>query len=77
MLFYVIAFFTEAAMKPGDTVTVLDVHANKLLRKVIAVEEGFVFVSRPEELDRARIEHREPLCIGFPLSDVISNKSNK
>lgn len=72
-----LASLSEVTMKPGDTVTVLDVHDNKLFRSVLAVEDGFVYVSRPEEVERARLEGREPNCIGFPLSDVISRNTNK
>ena len=72
MPFNVLAFLAEVAMKTGDTVTVLDVHENKLRRTVVAVEDGFVFVSRPEEVKNAHSENREPMCIGFPLSDVVS-----
>jgi hypothetical protein len=64
-------------MKTGDAVVVLDVHDNKLLREVVAVEEGYVYVARPEEIRKARAERRDPPCIGFPLSDVISTQIHK
>ncbi len=73
----VIVYPAEGDMKTGDVVTVLDVHDTKLLREVVAVGEGYIYVSRPEEVERARSEGREPSCIGFRLSDVIANKIHK
>lgn len=64
-------------MQSGETVTVTDVHDNKLDRVVLAVEDGFVYVSRREEIAQARVEGREPNCIGFPLSAVVRKKSHK
>jgi hypothetical protein len=64
-------------MKTGDAVVVLDVHDNKIVREVVAVEEGYVYVARPEEVQKARADRREPNCIGFPLSDVISTQIHK
>jgi hypothetical protein len=64
-------------MRPGDSVTVLDVRDNKLVRTVVAVEDGIVYVSRREEVERAREERREPTCIGFRLSDVVSRTNHK
>lgn len=58
-------------MKAGDSVIVLDVNDNKLVREVVAVEDGYVYVARPEEVLTARQEGREPSCIGFRQSDVI------
>jgi hypothetical protein len=64
-------------MRPGDTVTVLDINDNKLVRTVVAVENEMVYVSRREEVERARAERREPVCIGFRLSDVVRHKSRE
>ena len=64
-------------MYPGQRVTVLDVHDNKLDRVVLAVEDGFVYVSRTEEIERAQAEGREPNCIGFPLSAVVAKKNHR
>jgi len=64
-------------MRVGETITVMDVHENKIVRQVVAVEEGYVYVSRPEEIENSRNEGREPNCIGFPLSDVVCSKSQK
>lgn len=64
-------------MQPGQRVTVTDVHDNRLLRVVVAVEGDILFVARPEEVDRARSEHREPNCIGFRMSDAKPAKNQK
>lgn len=57
-------------MKVGQIVFVMDMNGNELLRLVIAVENGFVYVARPEEVEDARTNFREPNCIGFLFSDV-------
>lgn len=64
-------------MRPGETVTVSDIYDNKLVRTVVAVEGEVIYVSRREEVKRARAERREPMCIGFRLSDVVSRQSQK
>jgi hypothetical protein len=64
-------------MRQGDTVTVVDVNDNKLVRVVVAVEWGFVYVSRTGEAKKAASEGREPNCIVFPLSDVYSVKNHR
>jgi len=58
-------------MEYGDRVEVVDAIDNKLVRVVIEVDEEVVFVTRPEELEQSQSEHREPVCIGFRMSDVI------
>jgi len=35
-----------------------------------------VIVTTKEELEKASKEEREPICIGFPLSDVVEEKRN-
>ena len=57
-------------MKVGDTVCVLDALDNRLVREIVALEDGYVYVSRREEIDRAKAEKREPNCIGFEMSLV-------
>jgi hypothetical protein len=67
----------EVAMKAGDIVVVLDANDNKLVRKVMAVDGVYVYVSRPEEVENAKADGREPNCIGFRLSDVIPQRRRK
>lgn len=64
-------------MRPGETVTVMAVYDNKLVRTVVAVEGEVIYVSRSEEVERARAERREPVCIGFRLSDVVPRPNHK
>ncbi len=64
-------------MHYGETVIVLDIYDKELVRRVVAVEEGIVFVTSPEEFDRATMERREPSCIGFRLSDIVPSKKNR
>ena len=59
-------------MNIGDSVCVMDMHDNKLVRVVVAIEDDYVYVCRAEEAHRAKEEGREPNCIGFPLSSVES-----
>ncbi len=59
-------------MKIGDQVYVTDVNDNTLLRVVVAIENGYAYVSKDEEIRRARAEEREPTCIGFPLSSIVA-----
>lgn len=59
-------------MKIGDQVYVTDANDNTLLRVVVAIENGYAYVSKDEEIRRARAEEREPTCIGFPLSSIVA-----
>jgi hypothetical protein len=63
-------------MRPGDKVYVKDVHENKVLRVVVALDGGMVFVSRPQEVEQSKRERREPNCIGFRPSDVSQRKNH-
>ncbi len=58
-------------MKVGDRVCVTDVNDTKLLRVVVAIEDGYAYVSKDEEIRKAKAEEREPTCIGFPLSSIV------
>lgn len=42
-------------------------------RVLLAVERGTVVVCRKEEYEAAERERREPVVIGFPLSDVVES----
>ena len=59
-------------MKVGDRVCVTDVNDTTLLRVVVAIEDGYAYVSKDEEIRRAKVEEREPTCIGFHLSSIVA-----
>lgn len=59
-------------MKPGDTVTLLAAGDRQITRRVVAVHGRVVFVCREDERASAEREEREPIAMGFPVSDVIS-----
>ena len=52
-------------MKPGQQVTVSADRNETLTRVLVAVENGVYFVCKPEELEAAKREQREPVCVGF------------
>jgi hypothetical protein len=45
-----------------------------IARRVVEVRGRSVAVTTKEEYDAAAKEQREPICIGFPLSDVVEEK---
>jgi hypothetical protein len=59
-------------MKLGDSIQVIDFRGDKLTRRVVALENEKVFVCTEEELQQAKLENREPLCVGFPIEDAIA-----
>jgi hypothetical protein len=59
-------------MKPGDAIQVVDYMGDRLTRRVVALENERVFVCTEEELQQAKLENREPLCVGFPIEDAIA-----
>jgi hypothetical protein len=63
----------EPQLKRGQVVTVRDAWGSRLTRKVVEVSDLKVWVCSAEEFEKARREHREPACIGFPEEDVEPN----
>jgi hypothetical protein len=41
-------------------------------RVLVAVENGYLFVCKPEEWEAAQREEREPTCIGFREEYLVS-----
>lgn len=61
--------------KIGDLVDVRAFGGEISARRVVSVQGKIVAVTTPEEYDLATKEQREPISIGFPLSDVsVKNK---
>jgi len=58
-------------MTAGQEVTVICDKDVVVRRRLVAVENGLVFVCKDEEFDAAKREAREPICIGFRPEYVI------
>jgi len=58
----------------GDMVRVKAYGGKVIARRVVEVRERSVAVTTKEEYDAAAKEQREPICIGFPLSDILEEK---
>jgi hypothetical protein len=58
-------------VRNGDMVKVRTYGGEVAVRRVIEVQGQSVIVSTNEEYETAKGEQREPVCIGFPLADVI------
>jgi hypothetical protein len=52
-------------MTEGSIVSVMQYGDKIIDRVLVAVENGYLFVCKPEEWDAAHREGREPICIGF------------
>ena len=55
----------------GDAVVVKAYGEMELERRVIGIQAPFVMLTTDEELDAAKLESRPPMCIGFPLRDIV------
>jgi hypothetical protein len=55
----------------GDLVKVKAYGGQMIVRRVVEVRERSVILTTKEEYETAAREKREPICIGFPLSDVV------
>jgi hypothetical protein len=59
-------------IKPGDLIRLRTYGRGEIERRVVGVSEKVVFVCRNEEYEEAMREGREPICVGFPMKDVLS-----
>ena len=62
------------SLNAGDLVKVRVFGGQVVIRRLLRVEGQIAVLTVPEEPDRALKERREPVCIGFPLRDVIQGK---
>jgi len=58
-----------------QTVTLQADRGEVIIRVLVSVENGVYFVCRIEELEAARREQREPVCIGFRREYVVGLNS--
>jgi hypothetical protein len=56
----------------GDIVTVNAFGCKALLRRFVGLTTSVVLVCKEDEYLRAGAEKRQPVCVGFPLSDIIA-----
>lgn len=52
-------------MTVGNSVSLVQFDGSVIDRVLVAVENGYFYVCKPEELALAHHEGREPNCIGF------------
>jgi hypothetical protein len=62
---------TQQALTPGMAVKLRAYRGEIIDRKIVALSGSTVYVSRSDEYQRAKNEHRQPRAVGFNLSDVI------
>ena len=60
-------------MVRGDVIKLRAYGGEILIRRVVAIEDGIVFVSKEEEFEAANKESREPVAVGFHIGDVLKN----
>lgn len=58
------------SLKSGDLVKVKIFGGAVVKRRLLRVAGQVAVLTTPEESEAAANEQREPICIGFPLSDV-------
>lgn len=64
-------------MNEGQLVTLLADGNEVIQRQLVSVENGVLFVCKPEEFEAAKKEGREPVCIGFRREYVLElNKTS-
>jgi hypothetical protein len=56
--------------KAGDLVRVRAFDNQVHTRQIVRTEADVAVITTPEEYELAVKEEREPVCLGFPLSDV-------
>jgi hypothetical protein len=59
------------SVQDGDLVRVKTYGGRAVVRRAVEVLDKTVLISTDEECKAAAKERREPICIGFPLADVI------
>lgn len=60
-----------AAALAGSRIVVRAYPNETLTRRVVAIHGSTVVVTSEDEWRDAKDEGREPLCVGFPLADVV------
>ena len=58
-------------IQPGDTVIIKTYPKEMLTRRVAAVQPSILLLTTDLKWQDSRSEKRDPICIGFPIEDVI------
>ncbi len=57
-------------MVAGTEVSLIEFGGSVIKRIVVGVENGRIYVCKPDEFATARDQRREPISIGFRLEDL-------
>lgn len=63
------------ALKRGSLIKVRAFGGKEIVRRFLAKHEGTVLICSEEEYRSAQLEKREPMCVGFPVADVVEPKT--
>jgi hypothetical protein len=58
-------------LQKGSFIKLRAFGGKQIVRRFVRKYKGAVLICSDEEYRKASREHREPLCIGFPIDDVI------
>lgn len=64
------------SLKRGSLIKVRAFGGKEIVRRFFAKRNATVLICSEEEYESARLEKREPLCVGFPVADVIESTTN-
>jgi len=58
-------------MKIGQMIKLRGYGGEELVRCVVQLDKDTVVVCRPDEYEAARLEEREPIAVGFHITDIV------
>jgi hypothetical protein len=58
-------------LKRGSLIKVRAFGGKEIVRRFLAKRNGTILICSEEEYQSARLQKREPMCVGFPVADVI------
>ena len=61
-------------MVAGKEISLIAYGDTAIVRTLVSVENGVYFVCKTEEFKQAKMEGREPVCIGFRREYVLGDK---
>lgn len=64
------------SLKRGGLIKVRAFGGKEIVRRFIAKRNGTVLICSEEEYESARLAKRQPMCVGFPASDVVEFETN-
>jgi len=63
-------------IQPGSTVLVRAYPNQELRRRVVALESRVVLLTTDIEWRTSQAQQRDPVCLGFPIEDIIEITTN-